>query len=384
MKKTSSIVVSFVVLCALLMALSGWSGSGQGTASRSGGSAATGAPKAVAANKAVSTRKTAQGSGEFSAETLILTVDSSPVRWPEFLFWLKYIEKYYAKYHNLDKITDWSATQNGMNLKEFFLSCAVGYASKDRAIETKAKELGIGLTADDLAEIQKQKESNIRIYGSRSEYLIIVNRMYVTEQVFDYLTKIDYISKHLFKYLYGANGEKCTNEDISAFVKKKGFICAKYVFLSNKDARGNALSAEKRTENYRLLESIIAQLDASKTPLILFDTLVTKHSNDGAFLNYPDGRLIESGGIGEEFESAYLKLNEKKYSGIVKADNGYYIILRMPIFPDMTADSAGGTLRYVTAYEHLFKNQVEAWNAKVKVKFEDAYYKVNVEGVLDN
>lgn len=382
MNKTISIIGSLVI-CALLVALSGWSESRHATAARSGSSAGMGAAKTAGTCKSFSTRKTTPGDTEFSTDTLILTVDSSPVRWPEFLFWLRYIEKYYVKYHNLDKITDWNAKQNGMSLKEFFLSTAVGYASKDRGIEAKAKELGIGLTADDLAEIQKQKESNLRIYGSRSEYLIIVNRMYVSEQVFDYLTQIDYISKHLFKYLYGAKGEKCTDEDISAFVKKKGFMCAKYIFLSNTDARGNALSVEKRAGNQKLLQNLLTQLDASKTPLTLFDTLITKHSNEAALMNYPDGRLIESGGIGEEFESAYWQLEEKRYSGIVESGNGNYIVLRLPIYPNMMADSAGNTLRYVTAYEHLFKNQVEAWSAKAKVKFADAYYKINVEGVLD-
>lgn len=383
MKKKIIIVGFFAVLCVLPMVLPGWSESRQTSVARSGGSANTGTAKTVETAKAASTRKTSPGANDFSADTLILTVDSDPVRWPEFLFWLKYIQKYYVRYHNLDKITDWSAKQNGMSLKEFFLSTAVGYATKDRAIEAKAEELGIGLTADDLAEIQKQRESNLRIYGSRSEYLIIVNRMYVSEQVFDYLTKIDYVSKHLFKQLYGANGEKCTNEDISAFVKKKGFMCTKYIFLSNTDTRGDKLSAEKLAENQKLLQSILTQLDISKAALTLFDTLMTKHSNERALLNFPDGRLIESGGIGAEFENAYWKLEEKKYSGIVETDNGCYIILRLPIFPDMTADSAGNTLRYVTAYEHLFKSQVEAWSAKMNVKYEDAYYSINVEGVLD-
>ena len=55
----------------------------------------------------------------------------------------------------------------------------------------------------------------------------------------------------------------------------------------------------------------------------------------------------------------------------------------MPIFPDMATDSSGKTLRYWTAYEYLFKNQVEAWSTKMKIKYEDAYYKINVERLLE-
>jgi hypothetical protein len=86
----------------------------------------------------------------------------------------------------------------------------------------------------------------------------------------------------------------------------------------------------------------------------------------------------------QEFESAYLKLEEDKYSRIVKTGKGYYIILRKPIFPDMTADSSGNTLRYRTAYDHLFKNQIEDMSAKIDVKYEEVYYRIDPEKLQDN
>ena len=92
--------------------------------------------------------------------------------------------------------------------------------------------------------------------------------------------------------------------------------------------------------------------------------------------NYPNGRLFTSGCLGEEFESAYSKLKENEHSGIVKTSQGCYIILRMPVFPDMAVDSSGSTLRYTTAYDYLFKKQVEDLSSKMDVKYEDAYYKL--------
>jgi hypothetical protein len=318
--------------------------------------------------------------GEFSANTRILTVDSTPVYWPEFLFWLNYIKKYYKKYHNLGKITDWNEKQNGMNLSEFFLSCAVGYAGKDRAIEAKAKELGIELSKEDLAKIEKERENNIKIY-TKSEYLRIVARMYVSEEIFNYLKKIDYLGKYLFEYYYGAHGEKCSDEDVSAYVKKKGYMCAKYIFLSNADADGNKLSAEERAKNYKFLKDILGRLKASDAPLALFDALMNEYGEDATIAEYPDGHLFVTGGMGKEFERTYLKLNENEYSNIVKADRGYYVILRVPIRPDMTI--ASNTLRYWTAYD-LFKNQIDDWYAKMKIKYEDAYYKIDVKRLPDN
>jgi hypothetical protein len=383
LKKTVRII-SFLTIV-LFIVFSGFIG-GNSNALSSGnkGSGNGETIKTVQTGNVESANKTSDKELEFTSKTLILTVGYSPVYWPEFHFWLNYIQKYYRNFHNLDKITDWSVKQNGMSLKEFFLSCAVGYACKDRAIEAKAKELGIELSAGDLAEIEKQRKDNIRIYGSESEYLHIVRSMYLSEEVFNYLTKIDYLGNYMFKHLYGAKGEKCTDEEVSAYVKKEGYMCAKYIFLSSTDAEGAALSPEKREENYKLLENILGRLDTSSDPLPLFDALMKESGKDRTILNYPDGRLFVSGGMGEEFESAYLKLKENKYSGVVKDNKGCYIILRKPIFPDMTADSGGNTLRYLTAYEYLFKNQIEGLSAKMKIKYEDAYYKIDIEGLQNN
>jgi hypothetical protein len=316
-------------------------------------------------------------------DTQILTVGETPVYLPEFLFWLKYISSYYKTSNSLEKITDWSVKQNGMSLSEFFLTTAVGYAAKDRAIEAKAKELGIALSPENLAEIQKKREDNIKIYGSELEYLRIVASMYVSEDVFTYLSKIDYLGNYLFCTLYGEKGEKCTDQEVSNFIRKEGYLNAKYIFLSNTDADGKALSSEKVTENHKRMEDILAQLKESSTPLPLFDTLMNEVGEDADVKSHPDGLLFISGALGEEFQTAFSKLKENEYSGVVTAPKGFYLILKMPITPDMAADSSGGTLRYHTAYDYLFKNQVEAWGKEIKVAYEKGYDSLIVENLIE-
>lgn len=382
MKKTIRIFNLLIVML-LIASLCRGAGSEASSSQRDVKGAVSG--KRVETAKASSAKRTSSKETGFTINTLILTVNSSsPVYWPEFLFWLNYIEKYYKSYHNLDKITDWETTQNGVGLKEFFLSNAVGYACKDRALEAKAKELGIGLSVSDLAEIEQLRKKNIQIYGSESEYLHIVRSMYVTEDVFNYLSRMDYLGNHLFEYLYGEKGEKCTDAEVSAYVKQQGYTCVKYIFLSNTDSAGKDQGEEKRVKNYKLMEGMLGRLKSSGTPQALFDSLMKENSSDRDILNYPDGRLIPTGAMSKEFEGACMKLKEKEYSGIVTTDEGYYIIMRMPISPDMTADSGGNTLRYRTAYDYLFKNQIEDIAAKMKVNYEAAYYKIDLEGLGNN
>jgi hypothetical protein len=153
--------------------------------------------------------------GALGAHTEIVTIGSSAVAWPEFYFWLRFIEKHYRNVHRIEAITNWNARQNGMPLKEFFLSSAVGYACKERAIEAKSLELGVDLSTADWQQIAQTRERNIQIYG-RSEYLRMIMRMYVSEEVFAYLTRMDRLGMRLFAHLYGENGEKCPGKNISA------------------------------------------------------------------------------------------------------------------------------------------------------------------------
>jgi hypothetical protein len=183
-------------------------GSGNGAAARNG---ASGRAKA----RSFPTPFSPEGAAKFTADTEILTIGASSVRWPEFYFWLRFIEKHYRKFRRIDQISDWRARQNGMPLKTFFLSSAVGYACQERAIEQKARELSLELSSADEAQIAQVKERRSKIYG-RTEYLRMIRREYVSEEVFAYLTRMDHLGKRLYTLLYGENGEKCPEENISA------------------------------------------------------------------------------------------------------------------------------------------------------------------------
>jgi hypothetical protein len=359
MKRTLKIVSLVAALCALLTAVSGC------------GRSDAGSPDVTSANGVV-----------LAANTLIITVDSTPVYWPEFRYALKFITNYYKDQYGLETITDWDVEVDGTPLDEYFLSAAAGYATKNRAMEAKAKELGIELTQDELAEIAEVRADNISIYGSEREYLTVLTESYYSEDVYDYLIKMGYLSADLFAELYGANGERCADEEVSEYVAEKGLMCADYVFLSNTAADGSELSDEEKRENRSLLQNLIGRLDLRADPAALFPSLVAEYNEDSTLSGYPDGRLFLPGAVGDKFESACAALREHEYSGVVEQDEGLYLIMRMPIFPDMIADSSGNTLRYWAAFDYLFQSQVDEWVAGMEIGYTETYYTLDVEALF--
>lgn len=330
----------------------------------------------------VSTSESAHAAG-LTADTVVMTVEGDPVRWPEFKFWLKHVTNYYKAIHHLDEIADWGVEQDGLSLEEFLTKAAVEQAVTARAIEKEARQRGFGLTESDLAQIAQERATNISTYGGEAEYRRVIAGMYYSEDVYAYLQEIDRYTLALFTDLYGESGEKCTDEQVMAYVDEAGLMCAKYIFLASTAPDGTALPADEQAANRALLEDLISRLDSSADPLGLFDSLAYEHNEDTALRAYPDGRLFGPGTMGEEFERACTSLSEGRYSGVVETEDGFYLILRLPVRPDMVADSSGATLRSRAAYDYLFQKQIDEWCAGMDVDYGEAYGHISVRELFE-
>ncbi|MFT3907739.1 MAG: hypothetical protein QM718_15685 [Steroidobacteraceae bacterium] len=298
----------------------------------------------------------------------ILNVDGQPVYWPEVRFWIAYIGKYYLRTHNIDKISDWSVTQNGLPLREFFLTTAIDYARKDRAIESKARELGLDISAEEQQRLVQERQREIQIYGGESEYRRIVESMYGSEEVFEFLKKMDLLGNAVFERVYGTRGERCDDACVSGYVQQQKLMLVRYVFLPGIDTEQKPLALRQRTANQQRLTTMLQRLKASKEPVTLFDALATDGGN----------QILGPQARGQSFASAYAKLQPDQYSGVVTTTEGDYLILRLPVVADMPVGDTGRSLRYWTAYQSLFKPDVSAWIASQKVELLPAYAQIDV------
>ena len=97
----------------------------------------------------------------FNEDTLILTVEGSPVYWPEFTYWLNYSLQYCG--FTPGRAIDWDMPYGaGTTLKEYILEDAVSAVALYRMIDRNAELMDAGITDSDkenIAALMKQNEA---------------------------------------------------------------------------------------------------------------------------------------------------------------------------------------------------------------------------------
>ncbi|MGC4083337.1 MAG: hypothetical protein QM736_14820 [Vicinamibacterales bacterium] len=274
----------------------------------------------------------------------LLHIDGEPVFAAELDFWLRNVGKYYLASRKLERIDDWSAQQNGMPLREYLVSSAVEYVRRDRVIEAQAASRGIRLGADQELDILNARTEQMRIYGSDAEYGRVVASMYGSEALFDYLTRIELLGDAVFADLFGAGGERCDDDCVTAYAAREHLMPARTLHFAAKDPANRTLSAGERRANRRKLHAVLARLRADPSPAAAF----AAEANDGG----PQFALAQSDA---RLPVVLERLKPGEISGVISTDQGDWLILRMAIDPAMPVDAAGHSLRRQAAYDSLFK-----------------------------
>lgn len=327
------------------------------------------------------TATAASGDEAMPDNTMLFTVGTRPVYWGEYRFWLTYLGRRYMAAHDLQTITDWQTPQDGVPLKQFLLTSATSHVCEDRAVESQSETAGIALSESDVADLARVREQNIRIYGSDSEYQRIVASMYGSESQFVYLAKIDRLSGHLFTALYGAEGERCDDDCVAQFVGDRGLHNVMYLFRSRLDARGQVLALAKQHDNFQLLARLRLQLISRKSSAEYFAGQISRYSDDKSQPEFPGGRVIERGSMGQQFDQAIEHLPDNKVTDIVSTASGDYLVMKIPLTAQTRIDAAGHTLRYWAAHARLFEPNIAGWCASQPITFADSFQSVDVESL---
>lgn len=320
----------------------------------------------------------------FNDDTLILTVEGSPVYWAEFKYWLNYSLQYcgFTPGSNIDWEQPYAA---GMTLGEYILEDAVRAVALYRMIDHNAELMGAGITESDKENIATIMKQNEDYFESKAEYQEYLSTNYLSEELMEYLLACSCKYYNVFAAMFGANGEEVSDTAAIAFGIENNYYRAQHILMAFKDDEGIPYSTTEMNEKYALLEDIMAQIKAADDTKATFDMLMAQYSEDPGIAAYPSGYQFVKGDMVEEFQTAVENLEDYGVSEIVTmGDYGYTIIMRLPIDPDEAAisDPYGYTLRYNTAnyeYELLANN----WALEANIEYSDNYGYIDLPALFD-
>ena len=319
----------------------------------------------------------------FNDDTLILTIEGSPVYWEEFTYWLNYSLQYCGFTPSIE--IDWNMSYGaGTTLREYIISDAVRAVALYRMIDHNAELMGVDITSDDEKNIDAIIEQNKDAFESDEEYRTYLSTNYLSEELMEYLLTASCKYYNVFVEMFGAGGEAISDTEAIAFGMENNYYRAKHILMAFSDDEGVPYSSTEMEEKLALLEDIHAQIKASDDPKATFDMLMAEYSEDPGLAAYPSGYQFIKGDMVDEFQTAVEELDDYGISDIVTMGaHGYTIIMRLPIDPDAVAvsDLYGYTLRYHTA-NHSYESLANTWALEATIEYSDNYNNIDLAALF--
>ena len=300
----------------------------------------------------------------YDANTLVATADGTPVYWNEFAYWLAYIGSQIAAPDENGTI-DWYAAEGSEEpLADTLMNNVRDSILQYHILEGMAAEKGIefGEEGEEYVEgmIQDAITSIAGEEGTEDDLKEYLTDYYLDMDVLRYQGKIQYLYTKLFEELFGADGEKVSDEDVAEYVEENGLMLAKHILYSVTDETGAELDDAAKAEKKAAAESAVQQLRAitdNEALVTKFDEIMNAESEDPGLAYYPDGYVFGPGEMMQEFEDGAKALEAYEVSEPVETTAGYHVILRLPLTGDANvgADNQGNdiSLRYQVAMEQF-------------------------------
>ncbi len=264
-------------------------------------------------------------------------------------------------------------------------------------VTEKFEELGLTLTEEQQAEIEKQySEEWIKIYGE-SGMKTILKTLGLNKTEFLNLLSVEYKSNAILDYYYGENGVTPITEQDKKDYFYENYYRFKYVLLTTVDEDDKALPADEIVNKRNLAESLCQQAQNGAS----FEELVSTHSEDYVKITedmteadkqsakdsnekaVTEGLICDTKGIFNQTLYNYYnicvnqtivsKLSEMKEGEVTvtEIDNSIWVIKKY----DLTEDASYFESRKQTVYQKMygsdFSNMYTVWLAEMDYNFNE-------------
>ena len=240
------------------------------------------------------------------------------------------------------------------------------------AIHTFAKEQGVSLDEEAQKALEpEQMAVDICGEGATLEQLAdtLEEGSHMTIDGFRYYSEAVGLYSALYEKLYGAQGEKLSEEEIVKTLEDEGYVSAHHIlFMTIDPMTGKELEEKEIAEKLETANRLVAELRAIKDTEELvkrFKELKDEYCEDTGKTQYPDGYTYTPQTMVAEFEDTVTGQKEYEISDPVKTSYGYHIIMRLPLSGDSLLFSPQGnpTVARVTVSQNALTRTMDDYYA---------------------
>jgi hypothetical protein len=292
-------------------------------------------------------------------DEVVMTVNGREITWNEYYYWLSYYAEYiqyymdmYSYYGMTYRWSDAADAEGTYTLADSVILDAENHVGMICVIEDFAEENGITLSPEEEQELEDALKTDIADFcgedATEEDFDKALREEHLTLDLYRKFNRASVLYRANYKWLYGLNGEKVSDEDALRFLEENGYMHASHIlFMTVDSSTREELDEETVAEKKARAEKTAAELQAIEDReelLNRFSELKAEYCEDTGKYQYPDGYVFLSGTMVEEFENACLALEDYQVSDPVLSAYGYHILLRLPPDPDAVIEySSEGT-----------------------------------------
>ena len=327
-------------------------------------------------------------------DTVMVTVGEAEITWQALFHWIYYSTVEYERRNG--EIEDWrAATASGKTVADEIQATALSYALEYAYMEAGARGMGLEISKKLEDSARREMEADAATYESYDAFLEAIAAEYSTEEYYLYTKEMAGLYSTIYYAIYGENGSYLADQDVLDYIRDDGYLMCKTIQFARLDPEtGEPLSEEELERKRSDAEWILAQLaecGSTEELELRFDELARQFTEDSGYSNNQDGYLFQPGDLPEQIITAVQGLEMYEYTTeLVETDGVMYLILRIPINPDVaplaisfysqSADSKY-TLRYQVSVQ-MYNEMVSGWSQQYPAVFSDAYASLDLAAIM--
>ena len=267
-----------------------------------------------------------------SSDETLLTVDGREVEAWRYLHWLAYTcDAIQTAYDDAGAELDWDAAFGEGTLADYAGEQALADTVLYAVVETMAEDRECTLTEDDRTAMEADWTAAAEAAGGEEAYLAALGELGLDRDRAETLAGTAYLYDRLRASACDPDSADYPSaEDLTAFSADSGYLTVDFIRV---DAGDDADAARARAGE------AFSKLNGSAAPENDFAVLAATYSDDPDRDQYPHGRTLQvgDGTLPAAAEAAAAELEEGQWSGVVEAEDSFYILLRLPLDPSAAA-----------------------------------------------